>query len=158
LRLIDGWRHARDVKPDLRHELLRRAERDQAARSTPEPDWEVVASVDADNLAWLKEVVPEVGWPGKSMVGGDGEHAAWLLAQHADSDPEFQRICLDLVTQAVACSEALPTELAYLTDRVLLAEGKPQEYGTQFEGHEGRWVPRRLRDREESMSAVPPWD
>ena len=87
------------------------------------------------------------------MVGGDGEHAAWLLAQHADSDPEFQRICLDLVTQAVACGEALPTELAYLTDRVLLAEGKPQEYGTQFKGHKGRWVPQWLRGAEKGRSA-----
>ena len=148
MRRIDGWRHAHDVNSDLRHELLCRAERDQAARSTPEPDWEVVNSVDADNLAWLKEVVSEVGWPVTSMVGEDGAHAAWLLAQHADSDPEFQRICLDLVTQAVACGEVLPTELAYLTDRVLLAEGKPQEFGTQFKGREGRWVPQWLRHPE----------
>lgn len=114
----------------------------------PEPDWDVVASVDADNLAWLKQVVSEVGWPGQSLAGQDGAHAAWLLAQHADSDPEFQRRCLGLVTQAVACGEALPAELAYLTDRVLLAEGRAQEYGTQFEGREGRWVPQRLRDPE----------
>jgi hypothetical protein len=59
-----------------------------------------VASVDAGNLAWLKETVAEVGWPGRSMVGEDGAHAAWLLAQHADRDPAFQRRCLDLVTQA----------------------------------------------------------
>ena len=71
-----------------------------------------------------------------------------LAAQHADSDPGFQRRCLGLVAQAVACGEALPAELAYLTDRVLLAEGKAQEYGTQFEGREGRWVPRRLHDPE----------
>jgi hypothetical protein len=63
----------------------------------PEPDWEIVATVDADNLAWLKEVVAEVGWPGQSMVGEDGAHAAWLLAQHADQDPAFQRRCLELL-------------------------------------------------------------
>jgi hypothetical protein len=58
----------------------------------------------------------------------------------------FQRKCLDLVTQAAACGEASQVELAYLTDRVLLAEGKSQEYGTQFTGRKGQWVPRRLRD------------
>jgi hypothetical protein len=148
LPLSGGWRHAREVTLDLRAELLHRAERDQAARGMPEPEWETVASVDADNLAWLKEVVAEVGWPDRSMVGEDGAHAAWLLAQHADRDPAFQRRCLDLVTQAAARGQASPAELTYLTDRVLLAEGKSQEYGTQFAGHEGRWVPQRLRDPE----------
>ncbi len=47
----------------------------------PEPDWEIVATVDADNLAWMKEVVVKVGWPGRSVVGEDGANAAWLLAQ-----------------------------------------------------------------------------
>lgn len=142
------WRHAHGMRLGLRAELLHRAQQDQAARGIAEPEWEMVASVDAENLAWLKEVIADVGWPGRSMVGEDGAHAAWLLAQHADRDPAFQRRCLDLVTEAATCGEASPTELAYLTDRVLLAEGKSQEYGTQFAGHEGRWVPRRLCDPE----------
>jgi Family of unknown function (DUF6624) len=148
LPLSGGWRHAQEVRLDLRAELLHRAERDQDARGMPEPEWETVGSVDADNLAWLKDVIAEVGWPDRSMVGEDGAHAAWLLAQHADRDPAFQRRCLDLVTQAAARGQASPTELAYLTDRVLLAEGKSQEYGTQFTGRKGGWVPRRLRDPE----------
>jgi hypothetical protein len=94
------------MKRDLREELLQRSEQDQAPRGTPEPDFETMVSVDADNLAWLKDVVTEVGWPGRSMVGEDGAHAAWLLAQHADQDPAFQRGCLELLTQAVASGEA----------------------------------------------------
>jgi hypothetical protein len=54
------------------------------------------------------------------------------LAQYTDARPEFQRRCLDLVTDAVAAGEADPGHLAYLTDRVLCAEGRPQRYGTQF--------------------------
>ena len=65
-------RHALDVMLDLRAELLQRTKQDQAARSAPEPDWETVAAVDADNLAWLREVVAEVGWPGQSRVGEGG--------------------------------------------------------------------------------------
>ena len=80
------------------------------------------------------------------MVGEDGAHAAWLLAQHADRDPAFQRRCLDLISEAAEAGEASLAELAYLTDRVLLAEGQPQEYGTQMEGREEGWAPRRLRD------------
>jgi hypothetical protein len=141
-----GGRHARDMKPDLRAELLRRTERDQAARGMPEPDWETIPPIDAGNLAWLKEVVAEVGWRGRSVAGEDGAHAAWLLAQHADHDPAFQRRCLDLITEAAACGKASLAELAYLTDRVLLAEGQAQEYGTQIIGREEGWVPQRLRD------------
>ncbi len=107
-----------------------------------------MTSVDADNLAWLKNVVAQVGWPGRSMAGEDGAHAAWLLAQHADRDPSFQRKCLDLMTKAVERGEASRPEVACLTDRVLLAEGHQQEYGTQMTGRKEGWVPNRLRDPE----------
>lgn len=79
------------------------------------------------------------------MAGTDGAHAAWLLAQHADRDPAFQRHCLDLLTAAVHVGEATRSDLAYLTDRVLLAEGKPQEYGTQVTARAGRHAPIDLR-------------
>lgn len=36
--------------------------------------------------------------------------------------------------------------VAYLTDRVLLAEGKKQVYGTQFILEKGKWKPRPLED------------
>ena len=35
------------------------------------------------------------------------------------------------MTTAAGQGKASRTDLAYLTDRVLLAEGEPQEYGTQ---------------------------
>jgi hypothetical protein len=50
------------------------------------------------------------------------------------------------MTEAVKDGEATPVELAYLTDRVLLAEGQPQEYGTQMSGGQDGWAPRNLRD------------
>lgn len=134
------------MREELRAELLRRAEQDQAFRLEPEADWELVTSVDAGNLAWFKDMVAEVGWPGRSVVGEDGAQAAWLLAQHADQDPAFQRNCLDLMTEAAECGEASRAHVAYLTDRVLLAEGQPQEYGTQMTARKEGWVPRRLRD------------
>jgi uncharacterized protein DUF6624 len=132
---------------DLRAELLRRFERDQTARqASSAADFEAMTRVDAENLPWLKQVIAEIGWPGRSEVGVDGAHAAWLLAQHADADPQFQRRCLDLLTAAAEQGEATRVELAYLTDRVLLAEGKPQEFGTQATEEDGRCVPRLLRD------------
>jgi hypothetical protein len=128
----------------LRAELLRRVETDQVARKAL--DGEAMRDADGENLPWLKGVIAAHGWPGASLVGTDGAHAAWLLAQHADADPAFQRQCLGLLTAAVEAGEARMRELAYLTDRVLLAEGKPQVYGTQVNRHGDSWVPRDLGD------------
>jgi hypothetical protein len=132
------------VNEELRAELLRRAAADQEARRAW--DTEAVAAADGENLPWLRQVIADVGWPGKSLVGEDGAQAAWLLAQHADRDPAFQRRCLDLLTGAVQDGEATISQQAYLTDRVLLHEGKPQEYGTQAIARDGRYEPRNLRD------------
>jgi hypothetical protein len=128
----------------LRAELLRRMEQDQAARRAH--DMAAIAAADIGNLPWLQQLVAEHGWLGASMVGTDGARAAWLLAQHADRDPAFQRECLGLLAAAVEAGEATRSELAYLTDRVLLAEGKPQEYGTQVTVRDGQRVPSNLRD------------
>ena len=92
------------MNEELRAELLRRKEVDQEARHAL--DVEAMAAADGENLPWLRQVITDVGWPGKSLVGEDGAHAAWLLAQHADSDPAFQRRCLDLLTAAVERGEA----------------------------------------------------
>jgi hypothetical protein len=70
------------------------------------------------------------GWPGRTLAGEDGAHAAWLLAQHAD--PKSQPAFLDLLRAAVAAGEASVTDLAYLEDRVRMHAGQPQLYGTQF--------------------------
>jgi hypothetical protein len=135
---------------ELLAELLRRRDNDQAARAavpTAGRDaYRHAMAVDDDNAAWLKKVLDTVGWPGRSLVGEEGSHAAWLLAQHADRRPGLQRRCLELLEVAAAAGEASAADLAYLTDRVLLASGESQIYGTQFTGQEGRYVACRLRD------------
>lgn len=132
---------------ELRAELLRRMELDQAARLAYDgEDWEPVRRVDDENLPWLKGLIAERGWPGASLVGTDGAHATWLLVQHADADPAFQRHCLGLLSAAVEADEATRSNLAYLTDRVLLAEEQPQVYGTQMTRRGGEWVPCNLGD------------
>jgi hypothetical protein len=136
---------------DLRPELLARMKRDQDARTDINaPDLvERLRTVDTDNTAWLATVIDEHGWPRRSDVGEDGATAAWLLAQHADLDPEFQRRCLPLLEEAVAAGEASARHLAYLTDRVRCAAGQPQLYGTQFwQVGAGPLVPRPIEDIE----------
>jgi hypothetical protein len=128
----------------LRAELLRRMEMDQVARRALDP--ERMQAADGENLPWLQGVVAERGWPGASLVGVDGAHAAWLLAQHAVADPAFQRRCLELLSAAVEAGEATERELAYLTDRVLVVEGAPQLYGTQLRRRGDHFEPCDLSD------------
>jgi hypothetical protein len=133
---------------ELLAELLRRRDVDQAARSAVAQGgreaYSRVIQIDDENGAWLEKIVATVGWPGRSLVGDEGSHAAWLLAQHADRKPGLQRRCLELLEQAVAAGEASPTDLAHLTDRVLLASGEQQVYGTQMSAQDGGYAACRL--------------
>lgn len=143
--------------PTLRAELLRRASADQqirerfmaALRTEKSADSALVAqvwSVDADNTAWLRDMVARHGWPGRSMVGADGAEAAFLLIQHADGDTAFQARVLPLLTQAYRAGEATGPWLALLTDRVATARGEPQVYGTQTDRVAGRAIVKPIRD------------
>ncbi len=157
--------------PELQRELLQRVKADQSARDAwvrlmkenglnDDPNIEVgrkkeqtelenvtarVKAIDGDNTKWLKGVVEKHGWPSITLAGRDGADAAWLLVQHADADPKFQRQCLDLMIK-LPKNEVSQEKLAYLTDRVLLAEGQKQRYGTQFITVEGQWKVRQLED------------
>lgn len=154
--------------PALRAELLRRTKVDQdarfalvnwsktqgagnAANMSAESKAEYVKmlmamkKIDHENTKWLKEIIEKQGWLTISMVAKDGAQSAWLLVQHADDDPKFQRHCLDLMTKSPR-HEVSQSNLAYLTDRVLLAEGKKQLYGTQFATIDGKMQPRPLED------------
>lgn len=131
----------------LRTELLAMDEADQTARSRKAPDWDEIEKVGRRNAARLAEIIEAHGWPGATLVGRDAAHSAWLVAQHADHDPSFQRKCLVLIESAVRTSDATKTELAYLTDRVRVAEGRRQVYGTQTEqGRDGRYRPKPVED------------
>jgi len=137
------------ANPELHAELMKRMKTDQDARSAKPLDGLQITLIDSENTAWMKQVVEKHGWPGRAMVGGDGAQAAWLLVQHADHDPAFQRRCLDLLTQALVKGDVTAVQVAYLTDRVLLAEGKPQVYGTQFETVNGKLQPRPIENEAE---------
>jgi len=145
------------VDEELRAELLARREEDQrirrvAAQSAPGPRFpspELLAewqSIDEANTTWLAELAERVGWPGWTMVGEDGAHAAWLMAQHAD--PEHQRKFLGLLRAAVAADDASAGDLAYLEDRVRVFGGRPQLYGTQFMYDKDELKPQPIEDPE----------
>jgi hypothetical protein len=90
--------------------------------------------VDISNTARLKQIIAKYGWPGQTLIGSMGCHAAWLLIQHADHDRAFQKQCLILLEKAVENNEAPASLLAYLTDRIRAQNGQPQIFGTQLDG------------------------
>jgi len=117
------------TEPALREELLRLAAEDQEVRAGG--DEKAIHDVDAKTTAYMMEVVARYGWPGRSLVGRDGAHAAWLVVQHSHN-LLFQKSCLEKLELAVTAGEAQAIEHAYLFDRVAVNGGKPQRYGTQF--------------------------
>ena len=127
--------------PALRAEILAMVEEDQAIRrrlmggnKPTAEDREKAIAADERHTARMKQIVQAHGWPGRSLVGEDGAKGAWLLVQHADRDRAFQKQCLVLLEKAVKAGEASGKELAYLTDRVAVAEGRKQTYGVMFKG------------------------
>ncbi len=142
------------VPPELRKELLARVQIDQEARNrliaySGEPPVDLLhelGEIDRANTERMKEIVERYGWPTNRRVGEDGAQAAWLLVQHADRDRDFQRDCLPLLAAAAERGEASLSNVAYLTDRVLVADGKPQLYGTQFQTVDGVLTPQSMED------------
>ena len=134
------------TEPALREELLARAAEDQRIRLTNNPSIVEWWKIDADNAKFMRRVIDVHGWPGKRMVGSDGALAAFLLVQHVANDLEFQKKCLVLIEEAVAEGEALPAHAVYLTDRLLVQQGKPQHYGTQLQSLAGKQMPFSIED------------
>ena len=109
--------------PALRAELKAMADRDT----------QVGGPTDERHCARLWEILDDYEcWPGRRLVDDDGESAAWIIAQRAPFDPGLQHRCLEMLEVSVACGDAQPAHYALLLDRVRMADGKDQLYGSQF--------------------------
>ena len=64
------------------------------------------------------------------MVGKKANNAAFLILQHADT--KLQKKYFPLLKEAAAKKEANPADAAMMEDRILMADGKKQIYGTQL--------------------------
>jgi hypothetical protein len=143
---------AEEIDAVLRDELLAMMAEDQAVRTgiapagddrTPDELFAAMADTDARHRLRMEEILDEHGWPGWSLVGEEAATAAWVLIQHADVDLDLQRRGLGMLAAAVEANDASAGDLAYLTDRVRVAEGLPQVYGTQLQVNaEGEIEPR----------------
>lgn len=146
-----------DRNDTMRRELLEMAAADHRLRERLEADGSLYEGYHPEmetlhrcHAARLAIVLDETGWPGISLVGEDGAEAAWFIAQHAISEPEFQRRCLRLLQAAAAAGDVPAWQPAMLEDRVRMFEGRPQRYGTQLEPDDaGNMHPYWLEDPEQ---------
>jgi hypothetical protein len=139
--------------PELQATLLEYQQRDRDARERVVSAWgnvtrnadgslmfdeegseamRAMGEVDNESRAFIKQMILDLGWPSYDMVGEDGGNAAWLLAQHADPEPDLQEQVLKLMAPLVEQGQADGARFAMLTDRVLSGKREPQLYGTQF--------------------------
>lgn len=135
LAYVDQWPMQRMVQqqPDSAGRNLEQVEQENFARHQP----------------ILEKILLQYGYPGIRQVGEKSANNFWLLAQHADAHLDFQRRVLQLMLPEVKRKNASPANYAYLTDRVAVNTGQPEEYGTQVEYKGpglGKAVPRSLRD------------
>lgn len=128
-------------------ELLRRVALEQAARrglgtiqtSRAADDvrrqaaslaWVDLRRMDEDNLRFLTPHIPDEGWFRKSRTEPRVAHAAWLIVQHS-SDVALQNRVLESMGTLLPENEVDGEQYALLYDRVKVARGNPQRYGTQ---------------------------
>jgi hypothetical protein len=71
------------------------------------------------------------GFLGFDKVGKEGSNNFWLIIQHCDKYPEFQREVLKAMDKDVKKGNASPGNYAYLYDRVKVNAGEKQLFGTQ---------------------------
>lgn len=124
---------------------LRGPERDEMVR--------LMQDIDRLNTLQMKAWLSEREWFCISEYGPQADQQAWLLVQHADFDPQFQREVLSRLEPLVARGETNPRNFAYLTDRVACSFSDPsrrvpQTYGTQGSIQNGTWAPFPLLDPE----------
>ncbi|HXH61406.1 MAG TPA: DUF6624 domain-containing protein [Fimbriimonadaceae bacterium] len=132
-QLIGMWMSDQDVR-------MRWISYTKQGKEAPKAVIREMIQVDKKNLAQLKEIVAEHGWPTISMVGPEAASDAFDLVQHGGSDKPFMRKCLSLMKPLLAKGEVSKQSYAMLYDRTSLEQGKKQLYGSQVKFVNGEWV------------------
>ncbi|WP_340065357.1 DUF6624 domain-containing protein [Ascidiimonas aurantiaca] len=125
---------------ELADELKRMAEVDQIAAYIPQGKYKEMTkeqwnsfkdSVFTTHQILLKEIFDKHGFVGFDLAGEEGSQNFWLMVQHSDHNPDFQKEVLKQMKIEVDKGNAKPSNYGFLVDRVNLNTGKAQIYGTQ---------------------------
>ena len=117
-----------------RYELVEVAKTDGYNSERFKSLWASQRTRDIENMAKLKKILDQHGFPGKSLVGKTASEAAFYVLQH--SDIAYQKKYFPLVRNAVDEGELDPMLLAKMEDRILMREDSKQKYGTQLKSNQ----------------------
>ena len=94
----------------------------------------VFNEIDPPHTAELKRILEARRWKWitRTEFGDEVSEAAWLLVQHADRDPAFQKKILGIM-EKLPETEVFKRDAAYLFDRVAVKTNAPQRYATQWD-------------------------
>ncbi|MFT3677415.1 MAG: hypothetical protein QM781_16070 [Chitinophagaceae bacterium] len=127
-------------RTSLKNELAEMVKIDQVAASMPQGKYKEYTkdqwnsfkdSVFSSDKRRVEAMFKKYGFLGFDKVGKDGSNHFWLLVQHCDKYPEFQRKVLKAMDKEVKKDNANANNYAYLYDRVKVNAGEKQMFGTQ---------------------------
>ncbi|MFT4807014.1 MAG: hypothetical protein ACI9LX_000330 [Paraglaciecola sp.] len=138
LLLLSMWLLPADAqtKPILQKQLLNMAQQSQQIQTRQISNATAVLKDMATNITQLhtqtlNQIVQQQGWPTKEQVTEEGVKAAFTLVNHSNN-LSFQQNMLPLVIQSYMDKQGMSGEaVAIFTDKVSIAQGKKQVFGTQ---------------------------
>jgi hypothetical protein len=125
---------------EVKKELAEMVVADQVAAGLPQGEYKSYTTEQWQNFqdssfkAHQKRIgvlFKKHGFLGYNQVGKQGSQNFWLMVQHSDAYPQFQRDVLIAMDKEVKKKNANPANYAYLTDRVQINAGEKQTFGTQ---------------------------
>lgn len=152
-----GCKEKVEFNQNLADELSKMAEVDQIAAYIPQGKYKKMTnkqwtsfkdSVFTTHQKRLKQIFDKYGFVGFDLAGKEGSRDFWLMVQHSDHNPDFQKAVLEKMKIEVDKGNAIPSNYGLLIDRVKLNTGKKQVYGTQvtYNMKTGQAYPRNLED------------
>ena len=117
--------------PELRDQISRLLQADQAVREGKRFDLKTMEEVDRRTASPLKAIFVQHGVPTYEMVGVQAAKEFVVMVQH--QSPEFRLAVLPKLKANVDAGQGEPGTYAMVYDRTQRDQGKKQLYGQQFE-------------------------
>ena len=137
-------KNGKGTDQELKQRLIAMAKEDQAVRkreyvSNAAPESLVKEQQQTDDrlTAELKRIIAGKGWPTISLVGLEASEDAALILTHT-RDHDLQRELIPKLQRLAEDGKILGSQIALIVDKVLVSEGKPQRFGSQFDFAHGR--------------------
>lgn len=141
----------------LANELEEMATADQIAAYIPQGKYKELSndewstfkdSIFTSNQKRVQEIFNKHGFVGYDLAGKKGSDDFWIIVQHSDQLPEFQKEVLQKMKIEVDNNNANPANFGLLTDRYNLNTNQSQVYGNQviYNKHTGQAYPKKLGD------------